>query len=208
MRSGSIVTLAMLGGLVFAGPSDGRAELGGCPPPQEMASALRRMNFPGADWRALTPEKIRGGWQELLNQVECPERAAGIYVLSSFGRIINDESQCSTSLTIGFDTLKRREWLSKVTIFHTSAAFRDARAAGDLLYSAWHPPAGVKTEEQGEDEWRRTLRRPAKAATVSRWPARLGGCATYFQLEREIYRSSSGWTVRISLAPDSVCEAP
>ena len=84
MRSGSIVTLAMLTGLAFAGPSDGRAELGGCPPPQEMASASRRMNFPGADWRALTPEKIRGGWQELLNQVECPERPAGIYVLSSF----------------------------------------------------------------------------------------------------------------------------
>lgn len=38
-----------------------------------------------------------------------------------------------------------------------------------------------------------TLRRPAKAATVSCWPARLGGCATYFQRDREIYRSSSGW---------------
>lgn len=165
------------------------------------------MNLPGTDWRTLTPERIRTSSQQLLNQVDGADRPTGIYLLASFGRIINDQSLCSTSFTIAFDKTTNRQWLDKVTVFHTTATFLDARAAGDLFYALWHPAAGVDTDESGEEEWRHAVTRPTRARTSSRWPAMMGGCQTTLQLEREIYPSGSEWTVKVSLAPDSVCQA-
>jgi hypothetical protein len=207
MRGALIVTSAILCGVSFPRSSDGRAELAGCPAPQVVATALRVMNLPHADWRTLTPAKIRSSLQQLLNQVECPDRPSGIYVLASFGRIVSDQSLCSTSFTIGFDKTANREWLDKVTIFHTATAFRDAHDAGDLFSSLWYPDAAVETEEYGQADWRRTLTRPARARTVSRWPTVMAGCQTTLQIEREIYPSGSDWTVKVSLTPDSVCQA-
>ncbi len=182
------------------------AELNGCPKPRVVAEAMRALNLPATAWRALTASAIRTSWRGLLNQVDCPDRPTGTYVLASFGRIINDESLCSTSFVIEFNAKMHREWLNKVIVYYTASTFREARAAADLFYSVWHPGRNVEVEEDGGDEWKRAARRPGNARTVSRWSAHVGDCQTEMEIDREIHASSSGWTAKVSLAPDSVCE--
>jgi len=70
MRGALIVTSAIICGVSFPRSSSGRAELAGCPAPQVVATALRAMNLPHADWRTLTPAKIRSSSQQLLNQLD------------------------------------------------------------------------------------------------------------------------------------------
>jgi hypothetical protein len=174
------VLFLVLAMVIAIGPWRGTvgAELAGCPTPRVVADAMRAMDLPHAAWRALTPEKLRSDWRQLLNQVGCPDLSQGTYLLSTFGRIINDESLCSTTFVIEYDTKANQHWLSKVMVHHTSTVFHEARSAANLFYAVWRPAANVDAEEYGQDEWDRAAKQPRRARTVTRWPAIVGGCNT------------------------------
>lgn len=183
-----------------------QAQLVGCHRPDTVAQRISELALTEKDWRSLNPERIRSAWPVLLNQVDCPGRRSGLYLLASFDRVISDESHCGTTFAIKFDEQAVEHRLTNVNVYHSGGAFADVMGAADLFAARWRPSPGVEIEEYGRNDWNRAKQHRTQGKTTIRWHATVGGCSVSFQIEKSIFRSSSGWTTRVSLAQDPECE--
>ncbi len=147
--------------------SDSSAPGAGCPPPRELAKALRTLE--GLDWATLKRGRLREIWPTQLSDwtmAPTAEKCEGSIFTRHQGHVVDNECRCCE--TFDFDLAPApggsgcTERLSNVVIVHTvgsrSKAFEVAREllSGSAAAAALLPASEQELGSAGGGSWRRS----------------------------------------------------